>query len=50
MDYAGENLAVEQLCKENGVTVEYVPADTPKLYNMVERGFVIRWEIAKMQV
>ena len=47
MDNAGENLAVERLCKENGVTVEYVPADTPKLNNMVERGFAIRWEIAK---
>ena len=29
------------------MTVEHVPADTPQLNNMVERGFVIRWEIAK---
>ena len=47
MDNAGENIAVERLCKENGTEVEYVPADTPKLNNMVERGFAIRWEIAK---
>ena len=47
MDNLGENLAVQRLCKENGVTVEYVPADTPKLNDMVERGFVIRWEIVK---
>ena len=47
MDNAGENLAVERLCKENGTDVEYVTADTPKLNKMVERGFAIRWEIAK---
>ena len=47
MDNAGENIAVEQLCKANGTVVEYVPSDTPKLNNMVERGFAIRWEIAK---
>ena len=43
MNNAGENLAVERLCKENGTEVEYVTADTLKLNNMVERGFAIRW-------
>ena len=50
MDNAGENIAVERLCKENGTEVEYVPADTPKLNNTVERGFVIRWEITKVLI
>ena len=40
MDTAGENLAVERLCKEISTDVEYVAAD--KLNNMVERGFEIR--------
>ena len=31
MGNAGENLTVQRLCKENGVNVEYVQADTPKL-------------------
>ena len=30
-----------------GVKVEYISPDTPKLNNMVERGFIFRWEIAK---
>ena len=42
MDNAGENLAVEILRKENGTEVEHVPADPPKLNNMVEQGFAIR--------
>ena len=47
MDNAGENIAVAKLCKINNITIEYTPPDTPKLNNMVERGFAIRWEIAK---
>ena len=47
IDNAGENQAVATLCKENDVNVEYVPQDPPKLNNMVERGFTIRWETAK---
>ena len=47
MDNAGENLAVERLCKSNVIGIEYIPSDTPKLNNMVERGFAIRWEISK---
>ena len=38
---------MERLCKSNGVVIEYVPPDTPKLNNMVERGFAIRWKISK---
>ena len=47
MDNAGENSAVERLCKSNGIVIEYTPPDTPKLNNMVERGFANGWEIAK---
>ena len=47
MDNAGENQAVAKLCKEQDCIVEFTPPDTPKLNNMVERGFAIRWEIAK---
>ena len=48
MDNAGENQAVEKLCKSKNITVEYTPPDTPKLNHMVERGFAIRWEGAKV--
>ena len=48
MDNAGENQAVEKLCKSKDITVEYTPPDTPKLNHMVERGFAIRWEGAKV--
>ena len=47
MDNAGENIAAAKLCKTHNVIVEYTPPDTHKLNNMVERGFAIRWEIAK---
>ena len=36
-DNADDNLAVERLCKSNGVVIEYTPPDIPKLNNMVER-------------
>ena len=48
MDNAGENQAVARLCKEKGCQVEFTPPNTPKLNNMVERGFAVRWEIAKV--
>ena len=48
MDNAGENQAVAKLCKEKDCQVEFTPPDTPKLNNMVERGFAVRWEIAKV--
>ena len=38
---------MERLCKSNGIVIEYIPPDTPKLNIMVECGFEIRWEIAK---
>ena len=49
MDNAGENKAVERLCKQEfNIKVEYTPPDTPKLNGIVERGFAIRWEKAKI--
>ena len=48
MDDTGKNRAISSLCKENDVKVECVPLDTPKLNNMVERGFSIRWETTKI--
>ena len=48
MDNAGENLEVERYCKEVNIVVEYTPPDTPQLNHMVERGFAIRWELAKV--
>jgi len=48
MDNAGENQAVERLCKSQNITVEYTPPDMPKLNQMVEWGFTIRWEGAKV--
>ena len=49
MDNAAENKsrALKRLCDENGINIEFTPPDTPKLNGVVERGFAIRWEIAK---
>jgi hypothetical protein len=49
MDNAAENTsrALKRLCDENGIKIELTPPDTPKLNGVVERGFAIRWEIAK---
>ena len=49
MDNSGENKEVEKICKnELNIGVEYTPPDTPKLNGVVERGFAIRWEKAKI--
>ena len=47
MDGTGQNQVVATFCKENDWKVEHVPLDTPKLNNVVERRFTIRWETAK---
>ena len=49
MDNAAENTsrALKRLCDENSIKIEYTPPDTPKLNGVVERGFAVRWEIAK---
>ena len=49
MDNAGENKVVETMCKQEfNIKVEFTPPDTPKLNGIVERGFAIRWEKAKI--
>ena len=47
VDNAGENQAISALCKENDAKVKCVPLGAPKLNNMVEHGFSIRWETDK---
>lgn len=49
MDNAGENTSrgLKRLCEENTIEIEYTPPDTPKLNGVIERGFAVRWEIAK---
>jgi transposase InsO family protein len=49
MDNAVENTsrALKRLCDEDSIRIEYTPPDTPKLNGVVERGFAIRWEMAK---
>ena len=44
MDDSGENQPIVTACKDNEVKVEHVPLGTPKLNNVVERGFSIRLE------
>ena len=48
MDNAGENLIVEQFCKDNNINIEYTPPDTPKLNGVIERAFAIRWDKTKI--
>ena len=49
MDNSGENKEVEKICKnELNIGVEYTPPDTPKSNGVVERGFTISLEKAKI--
>ena len=47
MDNSGENQAIARSCKESDMKVEFVPPDAPKINDMVEHGFAIRWETTK---
>ena len=42
MGNAGDYQDIALSCKENDVTFKRAPIDSPKLNNMVDRGFVIR--------
>ena len=48
MDNGGENLAVATFCRHNNIRFKFTPPDTPKLNGVIERGFAIRLEKAKV--
>ena len=48
MDNGGENLAVAMFCRHNNIGFKFTPPDTPKLNGVIERGFAIRLEKAKV--
>jgi len=48
MDNAGENQAIETFCRHNNIRFKFTPPDTPKLNGVIERGFAIRLEKAKV--
>ena len=48
MDNGGENLAVATFCRHNNIGFKFTPPDTPKLNGVIECGFPIRLEKAKV--
>ena len=48
MDNGGENLAIVTFCKHNNIGFKLTPPDTPKLNGVIERGFAVRLEKAKV--
>ena len=48
MDNGGENLAIVTFCKHNNIGFKLTPPDTPKLNGVIEHGFAVRLEKAKV--
>ena len=48
MDNGGENLAIVTFCKHNNIGFKLTLPDTPKLNGVIERGFAVKLEKAKV--